>query len=129
MLSAWQAMAPDRPPLAENPLVQAELVQFSEKGPNYAAPQVLLARFTLARADRYVRLMRTIEAIRDYAARHDGRLPERLEQITDLPLPIDPVTGKPFDYEVKGEIAILQALAPAWRGYGSGLRYELRMAK
>lgn len=129
MASAWKAMAPDRPPLAENPLVQAELVQFWDGRPDYATSQVLLARFSLARADRYVSLMRTIEAIRDYAARHEGRLPERLEQITELPLPIDPVTGRPFAYEVNGETAILEALAPAWRGFRSGLRYELRMAK
>jgi hypothetical protein len=127
MLSAWKALAPDRPPLVENPLVQAELVRFSDGRGNYGASQVLAARFQLARADRYVNLMRTIEAIRDYAARHDGRLPDALEEITDLPLPVDPITGKPFAYAVNGQTAVLDAPAPAWRGVRSGLRYELRM--
>jgi hypothetical protein len=129
MLSAWKALAPDQPPLAGNPLVQAELVQYSDGRADYRVPQVLAARFQLARADRYVSLMRTIEAIRDYAARHKGRLPERLDQITDLPLPLDPVTGRPFAYAVNGETAVLDAPAPAWRGFRSGVRYELRMAK
>src|SRR5260370_9046507 len=40
-------------------------------------------------------LLRCVEALRVYAAEHEGRLPARLEDIK-LPLPLDPITGPPF---------------------------------
>ena len=37
-----------------------------------------------------------------YAAEHDGKLPAKLDEIR-LPLPLDPATGKPFNYKVEGQ--------------------------
>src|SRR5262249_35611813 len=48
--------------------------------------------------DRQIALLLAIEAIRLYAAAHDGQLPETLDQVTEVPLPEDPATGKPFLY-------------------------------
>ncbi len=41
--------------------------------------------------------LRTLEAIRLYAAQ-EGKLPERLEDISMAPILDNPVTGRPFDY-------------------------------
>jgi len=68
-----------------------------------------------------------VEALRDYAARHDGRPPDRLEQIADLPVPPDPATGKPFDYAVQGQVVRLDALTPWW--WRTGRRLELTLVK
>jgi hypothetical protein len=51
------------------------------------------------RTDRKIAVLRVIEALRIYAAHHQGQLPEKLADITDVPLPNDPSTGKPFEYE------------------------------
>jgi hypothetical protein len=41
--------------------------------------------------------LRTLEAIRAHVA-ETGALPEKLEDIKVVPLPVDPITSKPFDY-------------------------------
>jgi hypothetical protein len=52
--------------------------------------------------------MKIIEAIRYYAAVHDGRPPDSLEAIKEVPVaPTDPMTGKPFGYKVEGRTAIV----------------------
>ena len=61
------------------------------------------------RVDRRVAVLRTIEAIRLYASAHEGKLPESLGQITEVPVPDDPATGKPFEYHHDGEAALLAA--------------------
>ena len=66
---------------------------------------------------------RVIEALRIFGARHQGQLPERLEDITDLPVPSDPVTGRSFIYLRDGETAILRG--PALRDIP--LNYEIEM--
>lgn len=59
-----------------------------------------------ARIDRRIAVLRCVEAVRLYAA-HDGKLPPSLEEIKDVPVPLDPVTGKAFVYLVIGDRAIL----------------------
>jgi hypothetical protein len=61
------------------------------------------------RTERRFAALRCVEALRLYAADHDGRLPEKLADITAVPVPPDPVTGKPFDYHVDGGKARLAA--------------------
>jgi len=51
-----------------------------------------------ARLDRNIALLRTVEAIRMFAADHSGQLPGSLTEITALPIPADPMTGKDFIY-------------------------------
>ncbi len=67
-------------------------------------PQGILACRTF---DRRVKLLQTIEAIRDYASKHSGSFPSKLEQL-DLAAPNDPFTEKPFVYEVNGKSARLR---------------------
>jgi hypothetical protein len=122
----WRELAADRPPVLDNPLIQTYLVGIGGGGPpDYTEPSLWRARFQFARAERDIALLRTVEAVRDYAGRHDGRPPERLEQITELPLPTDVFTGKPFPYHFDGKTIVVEAPAPAGRGPRSGVRYEL----
>jgi hypothetical protein len=62
-----------------------------------------------ARLERQFAALRCVEAIRLYAAAHGGRLPATLAAIKEVPLPICPVTGKPFAYRLEGESAFLSA--------------------
>ena len=59
-------------------------------------PAMSRIAFLQARLDRNIALLRTIEAIRMFAADHSGQLPGSLAEITAVPIPIDPVTGKDF---------------------------------
>jgi hypothetical protein len=57
-----------------------------------------------------------VEAVRLQTGR-DGKLPKALEDVTVVPLPLDPQTGKGFDgfYTVAGDKAVLVVpLRPAW---------------
>lgn len=69
-----------------------------------------LQRFVItnARCDRMTAGLCAVEAIRAYAARHNGQLPPTLDAVgDDTPPPTNPTTGKPFDYRVEGDTAIL----------------------
>ncbi len=89
-----------------------------------------LQRVTAAppRAERQIAALRIIGAIRLYAAAHNDHMPERLDDIHEAPIPLDPVTGKAFKYSRHGETALL--VAPQVRGAGTppALRYELHVA-
>jgi hypothetical protein len=58
------------------------------------------------RADWYVAQLRVLEALRLYADAH-GRLPERLAEISGVPIPANPYDGKPFTYQRDGDKATL----------------------
>ena len=61
----------------------------------------------LARADRQLAALTAVEALRSYAAAHDGKLPAKLSDVTETPVPENPATGAPFDYRVDGDTATL----------------------
>jgi hypothetical protein len=62
-----------------------------------------------AQIDRRVAALRCVEAVRLYAAAHDGKLPASLDEIKDTPIPLDPVDGKPFGYRVVGDHAFFSS--------------------
>jgi hypothetical protein len=66
-----------------------------------------------------------------YAAGHNGALPQKLSDITQVPIPIDPVTGKDFIYKVADGKASIDAPAPpAMEKYPkAALHYELIVSK
>jgi hypothetical protein len=98
---------------------------------SYLIPAVQKVFFTTTRIDRKLAALRSIEAIRLYVAGHEGKLPSALSDITDVPIPIDPVTGKEFDYRMDDAKAILSAPPPAGEPARSDnyLKYELTLAK
>jgi hypothetical protein len=65
------------------------------------------AATTYARGDRLRAALADVEAIRSYAAAHDGALPANLQDITDTPALENPLTGRAFEYRVDGENATL----------------------
>jgi hypothetical protein len=64
---------------------------------------------TVITAQRRVALWRTVEAVRAYAAAHDGKPPARLQDLTQTPAPRDPMTGKPFAYQVENDHVTIEA--------------------
>lgn len=82
-----------------------------------------------AKVDRTIAAAQTVEAIRAYAAAHDGRPPGRLEEMTETPAPDDPTTGKPFVYKADGERATIESPAPAGMQAKEGLRIEVTVVR
>jgi hypothetical protein len=92
------------------------------------APAVVASTTAHARLSRQFAALRVIEAIRDYAARHDGQLPKSLDDIKDLPLPIDPYTGKSFEYRLENGKAILDGPSPdGSKGGIHAMRWEIEL--
>jgi hypothetical protein len=94
-------------------------------------PSFSRAYFQGAKLDRQIAALRTVEALRNYAATHDGRPPANLADITDTPAPADPTTGKPFLYQVQGNRVTLESPAPekGWEPRREGLRVEVTFVK
>lgn len=92
---------------------------------------VRAAHASVVRLERRMAVLMVAEALRLYAASHDGALPDRLEDLVDSPAPHDPVTGRPFDYKREGDRAVLLSPAPAGSEHilGLSLRCEFRPAK
>ena len=70
-------------------------------------PALQAAMTSSLRIDRQVAVLRVMEALRLYAASHDGRFPESLDKIKEVPVPDDPATGEPFIYRAADSAAIL----------------------
>jgi hypothetical protein len=79
--------------------------------------------------DRNLAAMRVIEALRIYAATHDGKLPDKLDEITEVPIPTDPGTDRPFDYSREGDTATLVSRIPGDEGPQKGIRYRVTIRK
>ena len=65
-----------------------------------------------ARLERQVALLRAIEAIRLHAALHGNEPPATLAEAATVPIPDDPLTGRPFGYVCIGDTFTLTASAP-----------------
>ncbi len=87
----------------ENHLNQAKGDSISIAPTLAGLPPIATALKALMRHDREIALLRTLEALRLYAGQK-GTLPDHLDQI-DLPLPIDPMTGRPFEYDLRDGVA------------------------
>ena len=87
-------------------------------------PAVRALQNAIARCDREIAVLRTIEALRMYAGAHDGRLPERLDELT-VPVPIDPLTGQPFVYQLQEGAGVIEG--PPLPGLV--LRVEVKVAR
>jgi hypothetical protein len=71
------------------------------------APAFAKVYTATARVERRLAMLRTIEAIR-----LEGKLPSKLADVTVLPVPNDPATGKPFDYSAQKDSMRLHASPP-----------------
>jgi hypothetical protein len=83
------------------------------------------------RMQRTVASLRAAEALRGYAGAHDGKPPETLADITDLPLVIDPQSGKGYEafYKLHDGTAVLEVPPPVHQSALFGRRFELKAAR
>jgi hypothetical protein len=69
-------------------------------------------------------MLRVIEALRLYAFEHD-QWPKSLAECT-VPIPDDPMTGRPFGYAIQEGKAVIESTAA--KAFDS-VRYELTLRK
>jgi hypothetical protein len=77
-----------------------------------------------AEVDRQLAALTAVEALRSYAASNDGKLPMRLEDVAETPVPDNPATGEPFEYRVEGDKAVLSDTQ-----FEPALRYTVQIRK
>lgn len=84
-----------------------------------------------ARLERRLAAMQTLEAIRLHAAENQGKLPASLAEIKAVAVPIDPTTGKTFNYRLEKGKAHLEGDAPAGETPTpfNTIRYEITLRK
>jgi hypothetical protein len=87
-------------------------------------PSLEGARVAFVRAERNRAALMTVEALRNHAAAHGGDLPDTLEQL-ELPAPVDPYHGRPFEYARTADGCILISEPREGIGARDGLRVEL----
>jgi hypothetical protein len=89
-------------------------------------PALVKVRWAQTRLEQRIALLRHVEALRLYAAEHDGKLPQTLAEIA-VPLPDDPVTGKPFQYKLEGTTAHVRGTPPKGQEKNAGfnVHYEI----
>jgi hypothetical protein len=92
-------------------------------------PPVHRAYLTGVMLDRRVAALQTVEALRNYAAAHDGQLPAQLEELSETPAAPDPTTGKPFAYRVEGNQVTLESPAPPGERPTDAMRVEVTFVK
>ena len=81
------------------------------------------------RLERHVAALKCIEAIRLYAGSHDGMFPSKLLDVKAVNIPADPVTTKPFSYNLSGSTAILEAPDSEDLEDKYAIRYELHLGQ
>jgi hypothetical protein len=93
-------------------------------------PALHKVRRAQGRLEQRIALLRHVEALRMYAAAHDGKLPAKLADVA-VPLPVDPFTGKPFLYTVEEGVAHLKGTPPPAekKNPGFNIRYEVAIQK
>lgn len=93
--------------------LQAEVQAVNKKQgaiiPLFNHTEVIVAGWSL---ERKIQALRIVEAVRHYLASHNGRFPDSLTDIKDLSIPLDPLTGAPFEWQVKNNVATLKAPTP-----------------
>jgi hypothetical protein len=94
------------------------------------------ARAAQVRVERDLAAIQVIEALRMFAADHDGKLPKTLNEITAVPVPNNPATGKAFKYRLDGQTAVLdlprsdkvEAGNSFARAANTDIRFEIQIA-
>ncbi len=107
-LPTWQVVGELERLTKENPKLMASP---SEELFGGLVPALYKVRQAQGRLEQRIGLLRCVEALRLYAAAHDGKLPEKLSDVP-VPLPPDPFTGQPFRYELAGDTGHVRGSPP-----------------
>ena len=78
------------------------------------------------RLDRRIATLRIVEALRMHAHANGGELPKSLDLVRIVPIPLDPATGKAFEYHRDGDAAVLAGVSPHPLSVGISYRITLR---
>ncbi len=100
-----------------------------ERLPTFGAERLYQVRVAQVRTDRAISVLRVLEALRLHAAANDAKLPASLADIKEVPIPDDPVTGKPFEYKLTGETAMLSGPELEAHDEKYPLQYEITLGK
>jgi hypothetical protein len=92
-------------------------------------PAIGKVQLNQVRVERKMAALRVIEALRLHAAAHNGQLPDKLSEVTIVPLPDDPGTGKAFEYQRDGATATLISRLPDTPLEGTGMRFRVSIRK
>jgi hypothetical protein len=85
---------------------RAKRIGWSALPAHLLLPAISSLRDTMARLEQQLALLQAVEAIRMYGAAHEGKLPPSLDELP-VPVPPEPFTGQPLDYQYHGDHAIL----------------------
>ena len=91
-------------------------------------PATFAARLAAVRVRNQIAGLRTLEAIRMHAAANGGKLPKRLADISEVPVPMSPASGKPLDYRMEDGRAILDIPSAPLRPASSGWRLVISVS-
>jgi hypothetical protein len=78
---------------------------------------------------RLLAILQAIEALRMHAAAHNGTLPDKLDDVKVVPVPDDPGTGRPFEYQRDGGTATLISRMPGEPPGQTAIRYRVTLRK
>ncbi len=100
------------------PIAQIPSDAFTAKSPGgifvEASPATVRVMQAQARLQQRIDSLRIEEAVRAYAAANEGKFPASLD-LTKLPLPTDPISGKSYRLELKEGKATIRGTPPADR--------------
>lgn len=111
--------------LQDAKVAQTEIIPLA----NLLLPAMVAVKNAEVRAQRQFAVLQVLSALRLFAAQQ-GRLPANLAEVTDIPLPLDPVSGAPFQYRGEGPNSAVLELASLPGKAGSPLdiaRYEIEL--
>lgn len=86
-------------------------------------------RLISKRLDNNLNGLQCVEAIRHYAAKHDGQLPENLSDINQMEVPKDMMSGKMFEYSRTSAGAVLKSAMPEGGGPKDIFHYVIVLKK
>ncbi len=92
-------------------------------------PAITKVGLAQVRLERKLEALRVIEALRLHAAAHRGLLPDKLDEVKTVPVPLDPGTGRPFEYQRDGATATLTSRIAGQPLDKTGLRYRITIRK
>ncbi len=133
----YQALsALPKPPVDLTKTIELEIENLNLKQYNFLVRQQFekqlkpaqdRVRLTMNRLNRHAAALQCLEALRLYAAAHNGKFPDELSNITEVNIPDDPITQKPFVYSRTGSKAVLEGPAPEGATAKEAIRYELNL--